>query len=91
MKSISQCLVGRVVGPSSGSSWLYYYKPGTTTKQSTLFQVLVLSRVTLEIFFLGFGLTVTEINIKKLGTETRLKVKVNLQSRIPTSFYIKLM
>ena len=35
--------------------------PETTTK---LFQVLVLSQVTLEIFFLGLGLTVTEINIK---------------------------
>ena len=67
MKLVSQSLLGRVVGPSSSSSWLhYYYMPGTTTKLSTLFQVLVLSRVTLEIFFIGLGLTVTEINIKKV-------------------------
>ena len=35
MKLVSQSLVGRAVGPSSGSSWLYYtlliYMPGTTT------------------------------------------------------------
>ena len=47
MKLISQSLVGRAVGPS-------LYMPGTTTKLSTLFQVLVLH------------LTVTEININKL-------------------------
>ena len=47
----------------------YYYMPGTTTKLSTLFQVLVSSQVTLEIFFLGLGLTVTEINIKKQDLE----------------------
>ena len=50
--------------------------PETTTKLSTLLQVLVLSQVTLEIFFLGLGggsgdetslgLTVAEINIKKV-------------------------
>ena len=50
----------------AGYNTHYYYMPGTTTKLSTLFQVLVLSRVTLEIFFLGLGLTVTEINIKKV-------------------------
>ena len=44
----------------------YYYMPGTTTKPSMLFQVLVVSQVTLEVFFLGLGLTVTEINIKKV-------------------------
>ena len=48
--------------------------PETTTKLLTLFQVLVLSQVTLEILFLGFGggsgdetslgLTVAEINKK---------------------------
>ena len=32
MKLVSLSLVRRVVGPSSGSSWLYYYMPGTTTK-----------------------------------------------------------
>ena len=40
--------------------------PGTTTKPSMLFQVLVVSQVTLEVFFLGLGLTLTEINIKKV-------------------------
>ena len=45
----------------------HYYMPGTT-KLSTPFQVLVHGGVvvTLEIFFLGLGLTVTEINIKKV-------------------------
>ena len=47
----------------------YYYMPGTTTK---LFQVLVLSQVTLEIFFLGLGLTVTEINIKKVQNTLKM-------------------
>ena len=65
MRLISQSLVGRAVGPSSGLAG-YYYMPGTTTKLSMLFQVLVLSWVTLETFFLGLGLTVTEINIKKV-------------------------
>ena len=45
--------------PSSDSSWQCYYMLGTTTKLSMPFQVLK------EIFFLGLGLTVTEINIKK--------------------------
>ena len=44
----------------------YNYIPRTTTKLSTLFQVLMLSQVTLEIFFLGLGLTVTEICIIKV-------------------------
>ena len=63
---------------------------GTTTKLSIPFQVLK------EIFFLGLGLTVTEINIKKVQKQDLKKkkniknviVKVNLQSPIPTSFYI---
>ena len=52
------------------------------------------------IFFLGLGLTVNEINIKKVqkqdlkniknvkGCRDDIIVKVNLQSPIPTSFYI---
>ena len=61
MKLVSQSLVGRAVGPSLGYIIHYYYMPGTTTKLSTLFHVLVSSRVTLEILFLTLGLTVTEI------------------------------
>ena len=51
----------------------HYYMPGTTTKLSTLFQVLVLSRVILdvEISFLGLDLTVIEINIKKYRNKTK--------------------
>ena len=71
MKLLSQSLVGRAVCPSSGSSWLYYI-PRTTTKLSTLFQVLVLSQVTLEIFFLGLGLTV---NIKKVQKQDLKNIK----------------
>ena len=57
--------------PSSDSSWQCYYMLGTTTKLSMPFQVLGLWLHLKEIFFLGLGLTVTEINIKK-STETRL-------------------
>ena len=53
----------------------YYYMPETTTKLSTLFQVLVLSQVTLEIFFLGLGLTVAEINIKKVQKQDLKNIK----------------
>ena len=49
--------------------------PETTTKLSTLFQVLVSSQVTLEIFFLGLGLTVTEINIKKVQKQDLKNLK----------------
>ena len=44
-----------------------------------LFQVLVLSQITL-VFLLGLGLTVTEINIKK-STETRLKKNIKNVNR----------
>ena len=44
--------------PSSDSNWQSYYMLGTITKLSMPFQVLK------EIFFLGLGLTVTEINIR---------------------------
>ena len=43
-----------------------YYKLGTTNKLSMLFQALGLWLQLNEIFFLGLGLTVTEINIKKV-------------------------
>ena len=59
---VSQSLVGRAVVPSSGSSWLYYIlllHVWNYYKLSTLFQILVLSQVTL-----GLGLTATEINKK---------------------------
>ena len=46
--------------PSSDSSWQCYYMHGTTSKLSMQFQVLK------EIFFVGLGLTVTEIKIKKV-------------------------
>ena len=52
MKLVSQSLVGRAVGPSSGSSWLYYYMPGTTTVTVNAISSSGVV-VTLEIFFLG--------------------------------------
>ena len=53
-----------------------YYMPGTTTKLSMLFQVLVLSWVTLEILFLGLGLTVTYIDIKKVQKQDLKALKM---------------
>ena len=55
MKLVSQSLVRRVVGPSAGSSWLLF---NAVSSSGVV--------VTLEIFFFGLGLTVTEINIKKV-------------------------
>ena len=52
-----------------------YYMPGTTTKLSTPFQVLHGVVVTLEIFFLALGLTVTEINIKKVQKQDLKNIK----------------
>ena len=72
MQLVSQSLVRRVVGPSAGSSWLYYYMPVTTTIKTVNAVLSFGVVVTLEIFFFGLGLTVTEINIKK-STETRLR------------------
>ena len=46
------------------------YKNKLHDKTCTI--ITFITVVTLEIFFLGLGLTVTEINIKK-STETRLK------------------
>ena len=75
MKLVSQSLVWRVVGPSAGSSWLCYYMPVTTTIKT----VNVVSSsgvvVTLEIFFFGLGLTVTEINIKKVQKQDLKNIK----------------
>ena len=52
----------------------YYYMPGTTT-----ITVNAISSsgvvVTLEIFFLGLGLTVTEINIKKVQKQDLKNIK----------------
>ena len=75
MKLVSQSLVGRAVGPSSGSSWLYYtllhawnYETVNAISSSGVL-------VTLEIFFLGLGLTVTEINIKKVQKQDLKNIK----------------
>ena len=77
MKLVSQSLVGRAVGPLSGSSWLYYslllhawnyYSTVNTVSSSGVV-------VTLEIFFLGLGLTVTEINIKKVQKQDFKNIK----------------
>ena len=68
MKLVLQSLVGRAVGPS-GSSWLYYYMPGTTTMQTV--NAVSSSGVVTGYTLLRLGLTVTEININK-STETRL-------------------
>ena len=93
---------------SFGEVGLQQILPGNVI---TWFQVLVLWLHVKEIFFLGLGVTVTEVNIKKLqkqdlkniknvkgcrdgmpkSMQTRwddIIVKVNLQSPIPTSFYI---
>ena len=62
--------------PSSDSSWQCYYMLGTTTKLSMLFQVLGLQLHLKEIFFfLGLGLTVTEINIKKVQKQDLKNIK----------------
>ena len=75
MKLVSQSLVRRVVGPSSGCSWLYYYMPITTTIKTVNAVSSSGVVVTLEIFFLGLGLTVTEINIKKVQKQDLKNIK----------------
>ena len=71
MKLISQSLVGRAVGPSSGlagyiiHAWNYYQTVNTVSS----------SCVTLKIFFLGLGVTVTEINIKKVQKQDLKNIK----------------
>ena len=52
-----------------------YYMLGATTKLSMPFQVLGLWLHLKEIFFLGLGLTVTEINIKKGQKQENENVK----------------
>ena len=75
MKLVSQSLVRRVVGPSAGSSWLYYYMPVTTTIKTVNAIPSSGVVVTLEIFFFGLGLTLTEINIKKVQKQDLKNVK----------------
>ena len=71
MKLISQSLVGRAVGPSSSlagyiiHAWNYYQTVNTVSS----------SCVTLKIFFLGLGVTVTEINIKKVEKQDLKNIK----------------
>ena len=60
MVGLHQILAGRIE---------CYYMLGTTTKLSMQFQVLK------EIFFLGSGLTVTEINIKKVQKQDLKNIK----------------
>ena len=49
--------------PPADFSWQCYYMLGTTTNSAVSSSGVV---VTLEIFFLGLGVTVTEVNIKKV-------------------------
>ena len=72
MKLISQSLVGRAVDPSSGlagyiiHAWNYYQTVNAVSS----------SCVTLKIFsVLGLGLTVTEINIKKVQKQDLKNIK----------------
>ena len=58
--------------PPADFSWQCYYMLGNTNKLSVLFQLSSGVVKVLEIFFLGLGVTVTKINIKK-STKTRLK------------------
>ena len=52
--------------PPADSSWQCYYMLGTTTKLSVLFQSSGVVLLRLKEIFLGLGVTVTEINIKKV-------------------------
>ena len=61
--------------PPADFSWQCYYMVGTTTKLSVLFQVLGLWVHMKEIFFLGLGVTVTEVNIKKLQKQDLKNIK----------------
>ena len=68
----------RYGAPESGwpSCWECYYMLGTTTKLSMPFPSSGVV-VTLEIFFLGLGLTVTEITIKKVQKQDLKKTLKN--------------
>ena len=57
--------------PPADFSWQCYYVLGNTNKLSVLFRVVV----TLEIFFLGLGVTLTEINIKKAQKQNLKYIK----------------
>ena len=61
--------------PSSDSSWQCYYILGSTTKLSMPFQILGLYLYLKEIFLVGLGLTVTEINIKKVQKQDLKNIK----------------
>ena len=71
MKLISQSLVGRAIGPSSGlagyiiHAWNYYQTVNAVS----------CSCVARKILFLGLGLTVTEINIKKVQKQDLKNIK----------------
>ena len=73
MKLISQSLVGRAVSPSLGSSWLYYTLLLHSTnyyQTQRSFKFWCCHGLHL---FLGLGLTVTEINIKKEEKQDLIK------------------
>ena len=61
--------------PPADFSWQCYYMLGNTNKLSVLFQLSSGVIVTLEIFFLGLGVTVTEINIKKVQKQDLKNIK----------------
>ena len=71
MKLISQSLVGRAVGPSSGlagyilHAWNNYQTVNAVSS----------SCVTLKIFFFGLGVTITEINIKNVQKQDFKNIK----------------
>ena len=54
---------------------LYYYMPVTTTIKTVNAVSSSGVVVTLEIFFFGLGLTVTEINIKKVQKQDLKNIK----------------
>ena len=62
--------------PSSDSSWQCYYILGSTTKLSMPFQILGLYLYLKEIFLVGLGVTVTEINIKKVQKQDLKTLKM---------------
>ena len=59
--------------PPADFSWQCYYMLGNTNKLLVLFQLSSGVVVTLEMFFLDLGVTVTEINIKKVQKHAKLK------------------
>ena len=61
--------------PSLDSNWQCYYILGSTTKLSMPFQILGLYLYLKAIFLVGLGLTVTEINIKKVQKQDFKNIK----------------